>query len=79
MTMLRWGLAALLLGGCASTPLPHPATDHPANAAAPEAPVTPVAAALDGFALPAATAPAHGASPAPLPPTETEDPHAGHR
>lgn len=79
MAMPRWGLAALLLAGCASAPPPHPSTDHPADAAAPEAPVTRAADALDAFVLPRGPAQAAGTPPTPTPTTATEDPHAGHR
>lgn len=79
MAAPHWGLAALLLGGCASVPLPHHSTDHPANAAAPEAPRTGAVDALDGFTLPPATPQAADAARSPAPSTEMEDPHAGHR
>lgn len=75
MTLLRWGLAPLLLGGCVSVPLPHYPADHPANPAAAAAPAAPVAPALDGFRLPGAVP----STAVPSAPTPTEDPHAGHR
>lgn len=79
MAMPRWGLVALLLGGCASAPLPDRSTDHPADAAAPQAPVMPAVDALDAFVLPGSIAPSERAAHAPASSTDTEDPHAGHR